>query len=470
MPLDRVQGAAVGLPPRPPHEQRRAHPSQPSPGRTSASRRSSSRRISQFAFAVLLLSTGAGFSLSFSGSGTGSQTPVLLLWLLAYGIGGALVLDVLLRQRRRPSLPPWLFLFLLLAVASGLWSETPSVTLRRSFALVGTTLVGLAIADRLPPVGVLEVIRRVTMVIAVASLVLYVLGDPRALDEVHSTLRGVVVTKNQLGRVMAVGLVACACLAYLNRARWRACLASGVSMAIALALTDSAGGLLVSIIGLVAIGALAVWRGQRSRVAFGAAVIAGLGAVILAVPNGISVEDVTGASGRDPTLTGRTEIWDESLRAARDRPLSGYGYGAFWGQGGGGVESGAAARIRARLAVPVANAHSGVLDVILDLGIPGAIVALLVLAAAGRRGLHDARAGRADGALLRLLVVGLLLVATATESGLLQENTFLTLLLVLAAAGKTEQPGSEQEPDAGLGTGPGLPTSRRVARTLATSS
>lgn len=426
---------------------RAAPPSRPPAHKSERAARSSSRRISKFAFAVLLLSTGAGFALSFSGSGEGSQTPVLLLWLLAYAIGAGLVLDTLLRKRQRPSLPPWLFFFLLLALTSAFWSESPSVTLRRGLALIGTTLVGLAIADRLQPVGVLEVIRRVAVVVAVASLVLYVLGDPRALDEVHSTLRGVVVTKNQLGRVMAVGLIACACVAYLNRARWRACLASAAPMAVALAFTDSAGGVLVSLIGLVTVGSLAVWRGPRSRVAFGAAVVAGLGAVILAVPNGISFEDVTDVSGRDTTLTGRTEIWEESLRAARERPLTGYGFGAFWGQGGGGVESGAAARIRARLAVPVANAHSGVLDVILDTGIPGAVLALLVLAAAARRGLHDVRTGGVDGALLRAAVVGLLLATSATESGLLQENTLLTVLLVVAAAAKSApKPSPAEQP------------------------
>ena len=399
--------------------------------------RTSFRRTSAFTFAVMLLSTGAGFALSFTGSRTGSQTLVLALWLVAYGIAAAMLLDAALRKRRRPPLPPWLFTFILLAATSMFWSESPSVTLRRTFALVGTTLVGLAIADRLEPVGVLEAVRRVALLIAVASLVLYVAGDPRVLDEVHNTLRGVVVTKNTLGRIMAVGLIASAALAYLDRRRWRACLASVVPMAVALGFTDSAGGLLVSTIGLVTIGALAIYRGPRSRVALAAFLVAGLGAVILTVPNGITVEDVAEVSGRDATLTGRTEIWDESLRAARERPLSGYGFGAFWGQGGGGIESGAAARIRARLAVPVANANTGILDVTLDVGLPGAALALLVLAAAARRGFTDARAGRADGALLRLTIVGLVLLATIAESGLLQENAFFTVLLVVAAAART---------------------------------
>lgn len=399
---------------------------------------SRSNWTARFASAVLLLSTGAGFAFTFTGSGTGSQGPVVLFWLAAYAVGGALVIDSVVRLRRRPPLPLWLLIFLILAATSTFWSETPSVTLRRSFALAGTILVGLAIADRLRPVGVLEAVRKVVLLIAVVSLVMYVLGDARALDPVHDTLRGVVISKNALGRFLAVGLIAAGSLAYLDRARWRRCLASAAPMAVALALTDSAGGLLLSIIGLSALGALAIWRSRRDRLALCTVLAAGIGIGILAFPNGISLEDVTQVSGRDTTLTGRTEIWDESVRAAGERPLSGYGFGAFWGLGGGGVESDAAASIRARLAVPVANAHSGLLDVTLDLGIPGAIVAALVLVAAARRGFQDGRAGRVDGALLRATVVGILLVSTATESGLLQENAFLTVLLVAAAAARAD--------------------------------
>jgi O-antigen ligase len=391
---------------------------------------------------VLLLSTGAGFALGFTG--TESQPLVLLFWLVAYAVGGGLLIDTIVRLRRRPPVPPWLLLFVILAATSTFWSESPSVTMRRAFALAGTTVVGLAIADRLRPIEALETVRRVVLLIALASLLLYVIRDPRALDDVHATLRGVVVSKNTLGRIVAVGLIATACLAYLDRRRWRVHLASAVPMAIALGLTDSAGGLLLSIIGLSAIASLAIWRSRRDRLALCTVVAAGLGFGILAFPNGISAEDVTQVSGRDTTLTGRTEIWDESVLAARDRLVSGYGFGAFWGLGGGGVEADAAARIRTRLAVPVANAHSGFLDVTLDLGISGAVVAALVLLAIMKRAAHDGRLAQVDGGLFRAAIAGILLVSTATESGLLQENAFLTVLLVVAAAIRAD-PAKRQE-------------------------
>lgn len=403
---------------------------------------SPSPRTSIFAVAALVLSTGAGFALNYDGSGTGSVPLVLLLWGVAYAVGGGLLIDSILRLRQRPPMPPWLLLFIVLAATSTFWSEAPSVTLRRSFALAGTTIVGLAIAYRLRPIDVLEAVRAAALLIVVASLALYFLGDARTVDVVHGTLRGVAANKNALGRIAAVGLVASACLVYLDRARLQRCLVTAAPMVLALALTDSAGGVALFVIAGAVIGALAMWRGRTSRLVLVAIVVAGLGAVILAFPNGIAYEDAIAITGRDPTLTGRTDIWDESVLAARERPLSGYGFGAFWGLGGGGVESGAAARIRARLDVPVANAHNGMLDVTLDLGIPGAVVALLVLVGVAMKGIRDAREGRADAALLRMWVVGLIVVSTATESGFLRENSLLTVLLVVAAAARsaTETP------------------------------
>jgi hypothetical protein len=84
---------------------------------------------------VLLLSTGAGFALGFTG--TESQPLVLLFWLVAYAVGGGLLIDTIVRLRRRPPVPPWLLLFVILAATSTFWSESPSVTLRRAFALAG---------------------------------------------------------------------------------------------------------------------------------------------------------------------------------------------------------------------------------------------------------------------------------------------------------------------------------------------
>jgi exopolysaccharide production protein ExoQ len=387
--------------------------------------------VALFAVVVLVHSTGAGFAIL---GPEAYQSLILLLWLVGYAVAAAFLLDGAVRLRTRPPMPLALLAFVALAAASTLWSEAPSVTMRRSFALAGTILIALALAQHLRPVDLFEALRRAMLVIAVSSLALYVMGDVRAVDAVHDTLRGVVIQKNSLGRFMAAGLFAGACVMLLDVRRWRRCVASAVPMIVALALTDSAGGLATAVFGVGIVGVVAMWRRQRGRKALAVLGMAGIGLVALIAPLGLGPSGAHEALGRDATLTGRTQIWEESLAAFWQRPLTGYGYGAFWDIASTGAGSDPAARIVAGLQQTVSQAHNGLLDVALALGISGVALMLFVLGDLTRRGLLDARSGRFDCALLRLSIGGLVVVTTIAESGILQENALLTLLLAVAIA------------------------------------
>ena len=74
------------------------------------------------------------------------------------------------------------------------------------------------------------------------------------------------------------------------------------------------------------------------------------------------------ALGKDPSLTGRTDIWDALMREVAERPWTGFGYQAFWGK-----DSVPAAFIRAETQWPVPSAHNGWIDLLIQLGWPGAI-------------------------------------------------------------------------------------------------
>lgn len=393
----------------------------------------SSRLVEAYAFVVLVLSTGAFFPLLVS---QGESHPVVPpLWLLAYATAAALLSDGVFRCRRRPEVPALLLTFVLLAAASVLWSAAPTATLRRSIGLVGTVLVGLLLAERLTPVQILETVRRAVLVVAVVSLVVYVLRVPAAFDEVHGTLRGALSTKNALARVVGVGLFASACLAALDASRRRRAAVSAVPMVLALALSGSAAGTLVTALVLLLVLAVHLLRSVRGRraVTAVAVVLAGLSVVVLpyASPAGLA-----GLIGRDATLTGRTEIWRLSLQSVQDRPLLGFGYGAFWHEDGPPD----ADLIRERLQYNVPHAHNGVLDAGLDLGMLGAALATALLAALLVRGWRDARRRRWDAAVLRLGVGALVLLANLAESSLLDENALLTVLMVTALAVRPSPP------------------------------
>jgi O-antigen ligase len=78
---------------------------------------------------------------------------------------------------------------------------------------------------------------------------------------------------------------------------------------------------------------------------------------------------------RDPnadTMTVRYELWKTLTPYIRERPLTGYGFGAFW-------TPDHTSDISASQGWGVAEAHSGYLDVLLDLGAPGLLFLTLAL-------------------------------------------------------------------------------------------
>ncbi|UJB69157.1 O-antigen ligase family protein [Acaryochloris sp. 'Moss Beach'] len=78
------------------------------------------------------------------------------------------------------------------------------------------------------------------------------------------------------------------------------------------------------------------------------------------------------SAGKDPSLTGRTDLWVWALDDIGKRPWLGYGYGAFWQD-----FSSKAALIRYAAGWQVPSAHNGLLDLLLDLGILGVFILTL---------------------------------------------------------------------------------------------
>jgi O-antigen ligase len=100
-------------------------------------------------------------------------------------------------------------------------------------------------------------------------------------------------------------------------------------------------------------GVIAVW-------CMGAALVGGLWAW-----SEFSVE-ILALFGKDPSLTGRTEIWDAIARMTERRPWLGYGYSAFWLPDSEPMEW-----IRHETGWRVPSAHQGWLDLRAELGWAG---------------------------------------------------------------------------------------------------
>ena len=116
--------------------------------------------------------------------------------------------------------------------------------------------------------------------------------------------------------------------------------------------SKSAGSLLTALVVLALSGLFALW--QKGG---GAQLISVLLAIVLTpvfVIATASPDLVLSFVGKDPTLTGRTEIWAYSLNSISMKPLLGWGYDAYWLK-----TNPAAAEISAKVHWTVPHAHNG---------------------------------------------------------------------------------------------------------------
>jgi exopolysaccharide production protein ExoQ len=143
-----------------------------------------------------------------------------------------------------------------------------------------------------------------------------------------------------------------------------------------------------------------------------------------------NVDLLTGVLGKDATFSGRTRIWSAVLTSISKRPLLGYGYGGFWR----GL-SGESGNVISSVGFGVPHAHSGYLNIWLQIGAIGLGMFLASLFIALRNAFASFKPDRPMWvdwyAGLLLLVV----LANLDESYILNINEMTTILFVMAYIG-----------------------------------
>jgi exopolysaccharide production protein ExoQ len=334
---------------------------------------------------------------------------------------------LLLVARRFPSVLAALarnrFLVLLVALAavSVLWSQAADLTLRRGIGLIATTCFGAYLAARFPPATVLRLLAVALGGAAVLSLVAG-LGAPEfgiASGTHAGQWRGIFTHKNTLGQVAGVSVVVFLLLLRTGpRRRWPLLAAAGASLLLVV-LSQSASSLLI--LGIIA-ALLPLFLALRSRsgllVPASIVMLLLLGSVALLVL--ANLQELFWLLGREPTLTGRTVLWAVAWEAIQQRPLLGFGYSAFWT---GDLESATSARLAVGWETP--NAHSGFLDLWLELGLAGMAVLLAAILATARHSVTVLRSYPGPEALWPILFCTYFLLYNLTESALLEQNSLL---------------------------------------------
>jgi exopolysaccharide production protein ExoQ len=398
------------------------------------------------ACALLVLFTGVHLPLLFGAwpetgvTGIESVERVEALRLASlplYAVTGALAVWHLRLIVERARAARWICLLTVLAIASTAWSISPEDTLRRSAALVMTILFALYLAARFDhpaQLRLLGIALTIAVMLGLAAAVVW--PEVAIMHEQHpGALRGLFTNKNAFGHMAALDvIVLIACwVAEPNR---RGTIGIAMSTAlVALLLSESLAAALTVVAAAVAgliVAGLRPHRGGSAHAAMLASVVI-LAMVVVAI---VISWNLLALVERDPTLTGRTTLWAETWEFIRERPMLGYGYGAFWSEASDPV-----AKLDQALGWLVPSAHNGYIDLWLQLGLLGISLFVVAVLEAVLRFAYRVRLGEAAGVYATVLIGSGLLCRELAESSLLGQNDFewLVLVMVLSSVDRIRQ-------------------------------
>ncbi|ESQ74410.1 O-antigen ligase [Asticcacaulis sp. AC402] len=322
---------------------------------------------------------------------------------------------------------PLLLILLVLCALSYVWSNNPGDTLRRFIALGMTVLCAYALATRFSWHRLSEVLAIAFAVMALASIVLAILFPQLGVMQelFPGAWRGVWIEKNNLGANMALGFIAAATAALLNPSRRWLWWAVAVAM-VGLVVMSTSKTALVSVV--LGIGGIAfVFLSRRGPILgivliwLAVTVLLLLGAFVLFFPDQIFL-----VLGKDPTLTGRTFIWEGIAHVMEKRQWLGYGYAAVWTDES---EFAPLAKITQVAGFRAYHAHSCWYEVWLGLGLVGMVIWGLVFVEIWLKALY--RTYRGDASLFALPFLGIYTLSSLTESMALNWNDLRWCLFVI---------------------------------------
>ncbi|HVJ54708.1 MAG TPA: O-antigen ligase family protein [Aliidongia sp.] len=211
---------------------------------------------------------------------------------------------------------------------TSLWSTEPSATIKEAFVYLIVLLGVIGLVGRYRPNEYLGILFIACFISGVASLLLLIVSPGNAMMEDGGGMQGIFPHKNILGQVMATGVLAA--LYHKTKGSFQRTLkVIGILIFVGLAACSKSATALVTI--FVFCGTYAFTIGYRAG---GGSRTISTALAVVAVPILIMVvvypDAILELIGKDPTLTGRTEIWGYVMDDIALKPLFGWGYFGFW--------------------------------------------------------------------------------------------------------------------------------------------
>lgn len=260
-------------------------------------------------------------------------------------------------------------------LCSALWSVDPGATFRQGLIYLPMVVGGIGIASNLDGDEYMYLLARTCFWAAMASLLLLVHVSVGVIGTPWQNFQGVFAQKNQLGEAMQMGALASlhGLRAGHGRRLWNTVYLCG---ALLLALMSASMTSCVIIVAFCAASVVSVLlrRGGGARFLGTVLIITAVPALIYLMA---SPDALINALGRNPTLTGRTKIWAAVIPFIWQRPILGWGFMAFWSPSN--AASGAIAHSLG-WGFSVNEAHNGLYEALLEVGVLGTALFVFVLA------------------------------------------------------------------------------------------
>ncbi len=342
----------------------------------------------------------------------------------------------------------WAALLVLAAFVSATYSAAALTTLRHACLLGGTALIGLYLGCQYSASSLLRLLVYALIPAALASIFLCatepgtaVMHSP-AFHQLHDgRWRGVFTHKNWLGLYMGLLSLVLAINVFMHHTRsisYSFIVFATLSVTVLLVLkAESTTALIAMTLSFSAItfASLIVKTHEKKLRIFSAALLTVplLSACLLdssklfeqPKTSEITVTKSSHGFSRDSTLSGRVPHWAHVQEAIKTKPFLGYGYETFW-------HSADAQIIHKKNQWVTSQAHSGWLDIVLDLGIPAGLLVIIWMLWTFQRVAHQAHRNRVFVAPAAVLLY--MFIANCTESLLPNHSGLLFVLMIAISA------------------------------------
>jgi exopolysaccharide production protein ExoQ len=345
-----------------------------------------------------------------------------VLLFVAWSATGWSASTLVTAMRLEPLVP----LFVAWVFASTLWSSNTGETFRNAGYLVIVAGFGYWLAIRFSLTDIIG-LAGIAFIGVLLVQVAFIVGLPRYGNSA-SGWTGTLTNKNTFGRMMALAVLILVIAARTQR-RHRFVLWSFALAALALTAGSKSRTGLVAVLGMLGMTAVfAAFRARRTLYGAIAVTMVGGAAVTLWVGLGNRAE-IAAALGKDPHLSGRTQLWTALFREIGRRPLQGFGYFGYWtGHGGPSTD------LVKRLGWTPGHAHNAFFQAMLELGAIGFALLLVLTIRLVVRGARVVRWYNGTIGLFPLLFASLTLLISISEFGIIRSDAIF-LFLVPACIG-----------------------------------